>query len=65
MLRAGFGEHGRAVTELAQARRSATAHGKFPADWLTDLDAAQQATPQVVAAQRPPAARAGRGRAHP
>lgn len=52
VLRARFGEHGRAVAELAQARRSATAHGKFPADWLTDLDAAQQATPQVVAAQR-------------
>lgn len=52
VLRARFGEHGRAVAELAQARRSATAHGKFPADWLTDLDAAQQATPQVVAAER-------------
>ncbi|MDO5511890.1 SAM-dependent methyltransferase [Corynebacterium sp.] len=52
VLRARFGEHGRAVAELAQARRSAVAGGKFPATWLTDLDAAQQATPQVVAAQR-------------
>ena len=51
-LRERFGEHGRAVAELAQARRSATEHGKFPATWLTDLDAAQQATPQVVAAHR-------------
>ncbi|RSZ66146.1 SAM-dependent methyltransferase [Corynebacterium hylobatis] len=51
-LRQRFGEHGRAVTELAQARRSAVTNGKFPADWLTDLDAAQQATPQVVAAER-------------
>lgn len=51
-LRQRFGEHGRAVTELTQARRSATAGGKFPAHWLTDLDAAQQATPQVVAAHR-------------
>jgi len=51
-LRSRFGAHGRAVAELAQARRSAAAGGKFPADWLTDLDAAQQATPQVVAAQR-------------
>lgn len=52
VLRARFGNYGRAVAELVQARRSATAHGKFPADWLTDPDAAQQATPQVVAAQR-------------
>ncbi|MDO5670004.1 MAG: SAM-dependent methyltransferase [Corynebacterium sp.] len=51
-LRARFGEHGRAVAELAQARRAAAAGGKFPAHWLTDLDAAQQATPQAVAAQR-------------
>ncbi|MFC6146485.1 THUMP-like domain-containing protein [Corynebacterium nasicanis] len=51
-LRARFGDFGRAVAELAQARRSAGANGKFPADWVTDLDAAQQATPQVVAAQR-------------
>ncbi|AJE32952.1 hypothetical protein B842_05505 [Corynebacterium humireducens NBRC 106098 = DSM 45392] len=52
VLRERFGEYGRAVAELAQARRTAAAHGKFPAHWLTDLDAAQQATPQVVAAQR-------------
>ncbi|QGU04378.1 THUMP-like domain-containing protein [Corynebacterium comes] len=51
-LRQRFGERGRAVTELTQARRSATTNGKFPAHWLTDLDAAQQATPQVVAAER-------------
>ncbi|HHX84940.1 MAG TPA: SAM-dependent methyltransferase [Actinomycetales bacterium] len=52
VLRERFGAHGRAVAELAQARRTAATHGKFPATWLTDLDAAQQATPQVVAAQR-------------
>lgn len=51
-LRQRFGGHGRAVTELTQARRSAAAGGKFPHHWLTDLDAAQQATPQVVAAER-------------
>jgi hypothetical protein len=51
-LRQRFGDHGRAVTELAQARRSALENGKFPGHWLTDLDAAQQATPQVVAAER-------------
>lgn len=47
ILRERFGDHGRAVAELVQARRSAA--GKFPARWLTDHDAAQQATPSVVA----------------
>lgn len=51
-LRQRFGDNGRAVMELTQARRSAAENGKFPAHWLTDLDAAQQATPRVVAAER-------------
>ncbi|WP_165164320.1 THUMP-like domain-containing protein [Corynebacterium qintianiae] len=45
-----FGEHARAVMELATARRLAA--GKFSADWLTDVDAAQQATPALVASLR-------------
>ncbi|MDY5784748.1 THUMP-like domain-containing protein [Corynebacterium sp.] len=45
-----FGELSRAVLELAAARRSAA--GKFPETWLTDTDAAQQATPARVAAVR-------------
>lgn len=49
-LRGRFGDHGRAVTELTRARRSAT--GKFPTTWLTDHDAAQQATPAAVAEAR-------------
>ncbi|AGF72259.1 THUMP-like domain-containing protein [Corynebacterium halotolerans] len=49
-LRERFGGHGRAVAELVRARRSAAA--KFPATWLTDHDAAQQATPSVVARVR-------------
>lgn len=47
-VRAVFGEHGRAVIELIQARQS----GKLPADWLMDHDSAQQATPLPVAAVR-------------
>jgi len=47
VLRTRFGTYGRAVAELVRARASAA--GKFPATWLTDSDAAQQATPQVVA----------------
>lgn len=46
-LRGRFGDHGRAVTELTRARRSAA--GKFPTTWLSDHDAAQQATPAAVA----------------
>lgn len=47
LLRSRFGDHGRAVAELVQARRSAAT--KFPATWLTDHDSAQQATPGTVA----------------
>lgn len=47
VLRARFGPFGRAVAELVRARASAAE--KFPDTWLTDTDAAQQATPQVVA----------------
>lgn len=50
VLREHFGTYGRAVAELARARTSAD--GKFPHWWLTDLDAAQQATPRVVADHR-------------
>lgn len=49
-LREHFGTHGRAVAELLKAQRSAA--GKFPAHWLTDSDAAQQATPELVADSR-------------
>ena len=45
-----FGDYARAVSALIAARRAAT--GKFPADWLTDADAAQQATPARVAGVR-------------
>ncbi|WP_288832511.1 THUMP-like domain-containing protein [uncultured Corynebacterium sp.] len=50
LLERCFGERARAVLELAAARRGALA--KFPAWWLTDADAAQQATPARVAAVR-------------
>ncbi|RNE48381.1 THUMP-like domain-containing protein [Corynebacterium alimapuense] len=46
-LRGIFGEHGRAVAELARARQSA--RGKVPDSWLVDVDSAQQATPARVA----------------
>lgn len=49
-LRARFGEHGRAVAELAGARRSA--EGKLPGDWLMCHDSAQQATPMQVSEVR-------------
>lgn len=52
LLRERFGEHGRAVGELADARRRAVRTGKFPATWLSDIDAAQQATPAPVACAR-------------
>lgn len=42
-----FGEYARAVSVLIAARRGAA--GKFPASWITDADAAQQATPRAVA----------------
>lgn len=45
-----FGDYARAVSALIAARRAAT--GKFPAHWLTDADAAQQATPARVAGVR-------------
>lgn len=45
-----FGDYARAVSALFAARRAAA--GKFPADWLTDADAAQQATPARVAGVR-------------
>ncbi|WP_257181336.1 THUMP-like domain-containing protein [Corynebacterium cystitidis] len=50
ILRTHFGTYARAVTELVVARRSAV--DKFPACWLTDSDAAQQATPAAVAEHR-------------
>lgn len=43
-LRSRFGEQGRAVAELAGARRS----GKLPQNWLMCHDSAQQATPVQV-----------------
>lgn len=43
-LRSRFGEQGRAVAELAGARRS----GKLPVEWLICHDSAQQATPMQV-----------------
>lgn len=42
-----FGHHARVVSELIAAQRASTS--KFPAHWLTDADAAQQATPRLVA----------------
>ncbi|MCP1387297.1 SAM-dependent methyltransferase [Corynebacterium sp. TA-R-1] len=48
VLEREFGaEYARAVSVLIAARRAGA--GKFPADWLTDYDAAQQATPRPVA----------------
>ena len=47
-LQAQFGDYGRAVAELIQARSS----GKLPGRWLMDHDSAQQATPPAVAAYR-------------
>lgn len=49
-LREHFGEYGRAVAELAQARRSSV--GKLPASWLSCRESAQQSTPPQVAAVR-------------
>ncbi len=50
LLQERFGDHSRAVLELATARRGAA--GKFPGWWLADGDASQQATPARVAAVR-------------
>lgn len=47
LLEREFGDAARAVSVLIAARRAAA--GKFPGDWLTDADAAQQATPRPVA----------------
>ncbi|WPF67025.1 MULTISPECIES: THUMP-like domain-containing protein [unclassified Corynebacterium] len=48
--RTALGEYGRAALEVIQARRAGA--GKFPDTWLADHDAAQQATPAPVAAER-------------
>lgn len=47
VLEREFGDYARAVSVLIAARRGSA--GKFPARWLTDADAAQQATPRAVA----------------
>lgn len=47
VLEREFGDYARAVSVLIAARRGAV--GKFPDTWLTDADAAQQATPRAVA----------------
>lgn len=49
-LREHCGEFGRAVLEVAASRRSAAA--KLPGDWIFSSEAAQQATPFVVATAR-------------
>ncbi|BAU95612.1 hypothetical protein N24_1350 [Corynebacterium suranareeae] len=49
-LRKHFGDYGRAVAELAGARRSA--EGKLPQDWLMCQESAQQTTPPAVSAER-------------
>lgn len=45
-----FGDYGRAVVELAGARRSVV--GKLPLTWMMCQESAQQATPMQVAAVR-------------
>lgn len=47
LLEREFGCGARAVSELVASQRMGS--GKFPGDWLTDMDAAQQATPRAVA----------------
>lgn len=47
LAREEFGEYGRAVVELAHARRSA--QGKVPGNWWACHESAQQATPMIVA----------------
>ena len=46
VLEREFGDVARAVSELVSAQRMGA--GKFPSDWLSDVDAAQQATPRAV-----------------
>lgn len=48
LLRAHFGDFGRAVAELLQSRAS----GKLPEHWLMDHDSVQQATPLPVVRER-------------
>lgn len=50
LLEREFGNYARAVSALIAAQRAAA--GKMPADWLTDIDAAQQATSEPVARLR-------------
>lgn len=50
LLERYFDEYARAVSVCIAARRGA--NGKFPAHWLSDADAAQQATPARVAEVR-------------
>ena len=50
VLDARFGGYARAVSVLISSQRAAA--GKFPSNWLTDADAAQQATPARVARVR-------------
>lgn len=59
VLRERFGEQGRAVAELAAARRSVA--GKLPADWLMCRDSAQQSTPPQVSDVRAQRLRAALG----
>lgn len=49
-LRKHFGDYGRAVAELAAARRSA--EGKLPQQWLMCQESAQQTTPPAISAER-------------
>ena len=50
LLEARFGDAARAALELASARKAGGE--KFPAGWLVDADAAQQATPAAVSEVR-------------
>lgn len=50
VLRQEFGDFGRAVMELVTAQRKSA--NKLPAHWLLSSEAAQQATPMVVARYR-------------
>lgn len=49
-LRQEYGDIGRAVLEVAEARRSTA--GKLPGEWVISSEAAQQATPYSVATMR-------------
>lgn len=50
MLDAQFGPYARAVSALLAAQRKMV--GKFPATWIADMDAVEQATPLPVARYR-------------